>query len=384
MDLPQELIEAIIDHADRDSVRNFALTAHRFVPVCRRILFYNARLYPTTMHGDDINDRVQQLLDIFKVSPQIAQFIRGVRIDVDTTPSPGFEKLLSVCMTHITSPHRVAFDGRDRSWDSFAPELADALTSMIRRPTLRACSLRRVDGFPFSVSSYSQIHDLVLDKVVFSRSETPASSLMTSKPIQLRYLEYSPTSTRPPLSIVPTPFRDSMQQLGFDFSHLQSLALTFTQHIPGIATLLTDCGASLQSLTLCGEVEIDLSPLSRIQNLALDIFIDFPLSGSDTAPLLASIATLKTLNPSSRSTLRNVTLDICLTEASIALFGDDTWDSLDMTLFRLFKDRDPLGTVSIELSSSWDGSTEDLYLEFTNKLPKCQGAGILVRSVRKI
>ncbi|TFK61475.1 hypothetical protein BDN72DRAFT_849634 [Pluteus cervinus] len=389
MEFPQELVEAIFDLTDRKSVRNLALTAHRFVPFCRRILFSKVRLCPSKLYGIHIQDRAQQLVDILQVSPQITQFMRDVEMDVDTLPFPGFEELLLVCMAHMTSPHRVAFDGRRKSWDSFSPELVDAITTMIRRPTLCACSLLSVEGFPFSVFNNSQFHTLELREVSFSLSGKPASSLLPVivRPIRLRHLEYVTPSS--PTAVVLC--SDSVQQLcvGFDLSNLKSLALTITQHIPEIATLLTDCSKSLQSLTFCGEIAVDLSPLSRIRNLVLDVYINStsfkndtaPLlvSIDDNAPLLVSIATLKTLDPS-RSMLRNVTLDLCLTKDGIRLFSADTWHSFDITLFRLLKDRHPPGTVTLKLGSLWNEATRDVYSEFMMKLPKCQEAGLLVHS----
>ncbi|TFK64281.1 hypothetical protein BDN72DRAFT_846760 [Pluteus cervinus] len=251
---------------------------------------------------------------------------------------------------------------------------------MIRRPSLRTCFLGCVYGFPFSISNDSQIHNLGLRDFAFSNPETPASASITNRPIQLHHLEYSPASTRNPLYTVVTPVRDSVRNLGFDLSNLQSLVLDFRHHIPGIANLLIDCSESLQSLIVCGEVEIDLSPLSRIRNLVLEIFID---SGDGTTSFVADVATLETLNP---TRLQNVTLDLCLTEIGVPPVSSAIWNSLDTALFRLFKDRVPLGTITLKLRSFWlgDDLPMDLYPKYTEKLPKCQEAGLLVYSVRKI
>ncbi|TFK61834.1 hypothetical protein BDN72DRAFT_423336 [Pluteus cervinus] len=381
--LPQEIVEAIINYADRNTIRKLALTARRYVSACRRTLFHQVHLIPDRDLSPNPGDRrTQRLVEILQKSPEVAQCIRDVLIDAGPNPSLNGsnlsrDKFLPLCIRLITSPHRVTFIAWGMSWKDLPQQLSNVLTTMIRRPTLRVCQFLVLWNIPISLFDNSEIHTLDLAEVSFTRSPEPVRFKEIRKLIRLLNLEYSISG---PLSLKDSPFGGSMQPPLFDFSSLQSLVLSTRSHRnPDIGTLLVECGQSLQSLTLSGVFEnrIDLSPLSRLQELTLGFLNDIDEPGFDgSQPLIATIETLNTLNITQ---LQRVYL--CFTDDGIAMFNTETWNLLDTALLHAFQNRGLLEAITIKFNifnpeSDLNGLKPEMV-----KLPICRGAGLLVHSV---
>ncbi|TFK61835.1 hypothetical protein BDN72DRAFT_849340 [Pluteus cervinus] len=285
-----------------------------------------------------------------------------------------------MCIRLITSPHRVMFFLKGMDWKDVPKKLSKALTAMIRLPTLRVCSLLMLWNLPISVFNDSQIHTLELLDVSFvcSPSEKRANPTETlkSKRIRLLNLEYRGA---PFLPLKQTPFGGSMQPPLFDFSNLQSLGLsTLTHRNPELGTLITECGQSLQSLTISGGFlnVIDLAPLSGLRHLILGFINDEPRF--DGTPTL--IATVETLNTLKLTDSRLEKVDLFFAENGIALFNAETWDLLDNILFRFFQNSGRVQTIKVRFDAFYPYvSPKDMNLGVV-RLPRCREAGLLVDS----
>ncbi|KAJ7167194.1 hypothetical protein C8R43DRAFT_984470 [Mycena crocata] len=156
LDLPEELVEAIVEDIDAFSLKQLSTVSKFFVPACQRRHFRTGKLaLPKSKDCSGLS--FPGALDLFTASPHLAAYVHHISIyffppeneltkesDVDAV----VRLLPSLKSLAMGLPGIVG-------WDEIPADLARSIFCLIRLPTLRSLHLTYLDGIPWSLVTYA-------------------------------------------------------------------------------------------------------------------------------------------------------------------------------------------------------------------------------------
>jgi hypothetical protein len=143
--LPQELIEAIIEEVDDpDALKACSTTAAAFLVPSQRSIFRCVRLRGTI--ADEGTSNLVAAEDLFSASPHLAFYIQA--LDMDIPPEKSHQHITKVLLYIMPRVRRLVIHGCFSDWSGVGGELAAALRDVITRPSLERLHIDYLAGIP--------------------------------------------------------------------------------------------------------------------------------------------------------------------------------------------------------------------------------------------
>ncbi|KAJ7218226.1 hypothetical protein B0H12DRAFT_329834 [Mycena haematopus] len=259
--LPQELVEAIVDEVPESSLAACSLTATAFVASSQRRLFKWMSLSKISTY-----EKTARLLTS---SPHIGPYFRYLALDI--TEIPENYVLLESILASLSELEYLSIAGDPRATKNLMAQNS-SLIHLLSLPTLRCLGLQDLRGIPSSLmfQALSSFEEVVLCRVSIVEKDDTAQTL--SGP-NLWHLNFIADDTILPFVVHPKqrPLLRELQRLFVAFPPVPELLQ------PQFKDFLAACSSTLEFLTL----ELDAPPtyLPTLPSLGvLELLIDVELT----------------------------------------------------------------------------------------------------------
>ncbi|KAJ7681027.1 hypothetical protein DFH06DRAFT_1465071 [Mycena polygramma] len=145
MQLPQELIEAIVEQVEgKDCLQSCSLTARVFLNASQRCLFRSMSLrWDIASRNTAAFDRA---LDFINQLPHLVPYVREVTLDIPTQCRD--QKTLENILRLLGDIEHLTIHGHCKDWCRVIPPLASTISSVISRPSLQRLNLFSIWHIP--------------------------------------------------------------------------------------------------------------------------------------------------------------------------------------------------------------------------------------------
>ncbi|KAF7377715.1 hypothetical protein MSAN_00194500 [Mycena sanguinolenta] len=134
--IPQELIEAILEHLDpvghRNLLKSVALLSTAFVGPVQAILFRRLYLQSRRTAGNNWSLTFERALDIFDTSPHLMSHVKDMTLVLPLKDFPAHDAQLERLLPKCIAVRRLVLTGLALSWDTLSSDLQSALSAFFR------------------------------------------------------------------------------------------------------------------------------------------------------------------------------------------------------------------------------------------------------------
>jgi len=140
--VPQDIIETIIDELQDDlrTLTTCTLVSHTFRPQSQKHIFSRIALLVYR------NRRIQQINDILSIHPELALYVRHLRISLGRTPDHTLARTVRM-LTQIRSLH-FGWLGSSVGWEKYSVDVKSAILDLFYLPSLAKISISKFKLFP--------------------------------------------------------------------------------------------------------------------------------------------------------------------------------------------------------------------------------------------
>ncbi|KAJ6509040.1 hypothetical protein C8R45DRAFT_969709 [Mycena sanguinolenta] len=169
--IPQELIEAILEHLDpvahRNLLKSVALVSTEFVGPVQAILF--RRLYlQSTRTAVSWSLTFERALNIFDASPHLISHVKDITLTLPPKDSPAYHAQLELLLPKCITVRRLVLKGvAASSWDTLPPGIMDiaVVPQYVFEIATQRCSVlslhgpftTKADGIPPTLEEYEHL-----------------------------------------------------------------------------------------------------------------------------------------------------------------------------------------------------------------------------------
>jgi hypothetical protein len=149
--VPQDIIETIIDEL-RDDLRTLttcALVSHTFRPQSQKHIFSRITLLIYR------NRRIQQINDILSIHPELALYVRHLRISLGRTPDHTLARTVRM-LTQIRSLH-FGWLGSSVGWEKYPVDVKSAILDLFYLPRSREDIYFEIQTLSLHIRSRKQL-----------------------------------------------------------------------------------------------------------------------------------------------------------------------------------------------------------------------------------
>ncbi|KAJ7169380.1 hypothetical protein C8R43DRAFT_1103551 [Mycena crocata] len=288
-DVPQELIDAIIENVHDSSLVACSLTARSFVTSSQRRLFRWMSLHRLAAY--------ERMAVILAGSPQLAQYVLSLALDINELPPNS--SILSSILARLTNLERVSITGYAPHWPRNQIGLHPCLVQLLDIPSLKGLALHNLSDVPFSLIMRALT---TLEEVQLSLLDQRGEDL-TDAISMLSIAARSPQDTAGESLPAPTAlwhlevFGDDLAYLlnhpkrTAALNHLKRLSVVFPPVpqavIPEFTTLLVACSNTLNHLELELQTAPTLPTLPAVKVLVLWLDVELAKTPSDLASIVS-------------------------------------------------------------------------------------------------
>ncbi|KAJ7677660.1 hypothetical protein B0H17DRAFT_1334233 [Mycena rosella] len=272
-DIPQELIDAIIDQVPDSSLAACSLTATAFVPSSQRRLFRWMSLSTLS--------RYERTAALLASSPHLGQYVRSLALHIKTIPKDYAH--LKAILSLLPEIERLSIVGDANTAPRNQLGQNPCLVDLMSLPSLTCVALHHLSDVPSSLISRALGSFVQVSVSFLSITDEDQSSAELPPPTDLWHLRVSMDvyDVIVPFVLQPKrlPHLQQLARLCFVFSPIPD-ALQ-----PRFMALLAACSNTLEHLELELEAPLELPPLPMLYSL--ELWLDVDLAKNPT--LLASI-----------------------------------------------------------------------------------------------
>ncbi|KAJ7151859.1 hypothetical protein C8R43DRAFT_1127493 [Mycena crocata] len=293
-ELPQELIDAIIDEVPASSLRACSLTATAFVASSQRRIFQWASLSTIRSY-----ERTEAIL---ATSPHLGKYVRFLAIGITKIPS-NYAPLQAI-LPALTEIERVSIVGDTRAQNGNKIGDNPCLMDLLSLPSLRGFALHQLLDVPSAIilRALGSFEEVLLSHLSIAADEAPDSEELPP-PGDLWHLSLLADAYEATIPFALCPknqaFFDQLARLSLPFSRIPEDLL------PNFFQLLTSCSRTLEHLDI--ELEAPFTdPLPALPALwFLELWIDI-----DTVHSPGALASILSYTYASMPNLEVLTLSI--------------------------------------------------------------------------
>ncbi|KAJ7196498.1 hypothetical protein GGX14DRAFT_672652 [Mycena pura] len=151
-DLPQELLDAIVDNVDNvhdaTTLRSCALIATSFRAPCQRVLFRTLWLY---RERSQRRPSLEEASALFTASPHLASYVRDLTVELTDIPPESAALEVALRALAAANLERLVLLGRSTKWTGLGHGTAAALLACLALPSLRRLHLMNLFRVPSAV-----------------------------------------------------------------------------------------------------------------------------------------------------------------------------------------------------------------------------------------
>lgn len=296
--LPNELVESILEHLylDKETLLNCGLVARAWVPASQRGIFRMIVLRPPNalyllhaQHGDTKTqsylDSLTRLTTFFDAKPHLATYVRSLMLHDFDHRAKEVHIPTAVIIQRLSAVKELSFDSVN--WTLLSPLLKEALTNLVKAPSMTRLSLCK-----FSTREFSELGTLLslaihlkTLRVLESTPQSPICKITTPSPPRsiklddlLLQIESPEPHHHPPSGLT---FSEWLQEeyCAFEVGCLKTLHIRHNQlDHPLIASMLQQAGGSLGELELQDTCQRTVTERMLFAAYYLDSFTDFIFS----------------------------------------------------------------------------------------------------------
>ncbi|KAJ6473998.1 hypothetical protein C8R47DRAFT_711657 [Mycena vitilis] len=290
MQLPQELIEAIVEQVEgKDSLQSCALTTRVFLNASQRCLFRSISLrWEIASRNAAAFDRA---LDFVVQVPHLVPYVREVTLDIPTECRD--QQTLENILCMLGDIEHLTIHGHCKNWCRVIPPLASTISNVISRPSLQRLNLFSIWHIPpaLVLHAVSSVRVLSLYAVSADPDQIVPSDIGANTQLEGLIL---------PSCVVVQALLRSYSFL-LDVQNLRHLAV-YVHEAGHHRTLAAASALHLHNLELeCGafSIPLDLPHLPELRSLSLSFMVSESTPGVWTLPemLRPTITALPTAAP---------------------------------------------------------------------------------------
>lgn len=294
--LPNELVESILEHLylDKDTLLSCALVAGAWVPASQRGIFRTIVLRPPNALSTRYDDTKTQsylnsltrLITFSHSKPRLATYVRCLILHDFDHVSKEVHISAAFIIQRLSAVNELSFDLVN--WTLLSPSLKEALTNLVRAPSMTRLSLCKFSTREFSElgSLLSQAIHVKTLRVLESTPQSPVCNITAlSPPRSIKLDDLLLQIESPELHHHPPPTRLTLSEwlqkeyCAFEIGCLKTLRIRHNRlDHPLIASMLQQTGGSLGELELQDTCHQTVAQRMRFAACYLNSFADFIFS----------------------------------------------------------------------------------------------------------